>query len=147
MPRIGMTAIAFACGHNAGRSQMAAAFARALAPPGIKVVSGGVSPAREVNPVVVAAMAEKGIDISGERPRRLTPDEAASADYLITMGCSPDEACPAGYRGDARDWALSDPKGKPIEEVRKIRNEVEARVRALVDEIRARNGHRGSKAA
>jgi arsenate reductase len=133
-----MTRIAFVCVHNAGRSQMAAAFARKMAPPGVAVLSGGTEPAARLNPSVIAAMAEKGIDISGEAPRRLTFEEAMSADYFITMGCSPEDACPAGYRGDTRDWALEDPKGKPMEVVRAIRDEIERRVKALLVEIQAR---------
>jgi arsenate reductase (thioredoxin) len=140
------TTIAFVCVHNAGRSQMAAAFARKLAPEGVAVISGGTVPAQSVNPVVVAVLKEKGIDISGVVPHKLGYDEAMSADYLITMGCSPDEACPAGFRGDAREWNLEDPKGKSIEEIRAIRDEIEKRVSELLVEIgkdrprRARQG-------
>jgi arsenate reductase len=117
---------------------MAAAFARALAPAGTVILSGGTSPAGAVNPTVVAVMKERGIDISGARPHQLTFDEAMSADYFVTMGCSEDEACPAGFRGDVRDWALEDPKGKPIEAVRALRDDIERRVRALLEEAAAR---------
>jgi arsenate reductase len=130
-----MATVAFVCVHNAGRSQMAAGFARALAPPGIKVLSGGTDPAKAGNPTVVAVMKERGIDLSGALPHKLTYDEAMSADYFITMGCSPDEACPAGFRGDTRDWKLEDPKGKSIEQVRGIRDDIERRVKALLAEI------------
>lgn len=133
-----MTTVAFVCVHNAGRSQMAAGFARALAPPGVKVLSGGTAPATSVNPTVVAAMMERGIDISKAVPHKLTYDEAMSADYFITMGCSPDEACPAGFRGDTRDWALDDPKGKTLGEIRGIRDEIERRVKALLAEMAGR---------
>jgi arsenate reductase len=129
------TTIAFVCVHNAGRSQMAAAFARNLAPDGIAVISGGTVPGPSVNPVVVAAMKERGIDISRAAPRKLAYDEAMSADYFITMGCSPEEACPAGFRGDTREWDLQDPKGKSLQDVRAIRDEIERRVKALLAEI------------
>jgi protein-tyrosine-phosphatase len=140
-----LTTIAFVCVHNAGRSQMAAAFARAAAPEGIAVLSGGTEPGRAVNPVVIEAMREKGIDLSGAKPQKLTYEQAMSADFFITMGCSPDEACPAGFRGDTRDWALPDPKGKPLEEVRKIRDDIESRVRALLAEIEAAPGGAASQ--
>jgi arsenate reductase (thioredoxin) len=130
-----LTTIAFVCVHNAGRSQMAAAFARRDAAKGARVISGGTEPGTAVNPVVVEAMREKGIDISGAKPHKLTYDEAMSADYFIAMGCSPEEACPVGFRGDTRDWALDDPKGKSLAEVRKIRDEIERRVAALLEEI------------
>jgi protein-tyrosine-phosphatase len=139
--------VAFVCVHNAGRSQMAAAFGRAMAPPGVKVLSGGTEPAKALNPTVVAVMGEKGVDLSKEVPRKLPYEEAMSADYFITMGCSPDEACPAGYRGDVRDWDLPDPKGKSLEEVRKIRDEIESRVRALMVEIESTNSRKGGASA
>ena len=130
-----MTTVAFVCVHNAGRSQMAAGFARALAPATVTVLSGGTEPAKAVNPTVVAVMKERGIDLSTAQPHKLTYDEAMSADYFITMGCSQDEACPAGFRGDTRDWQLEDPKGKSIEQIRGIRDEIEKRERALLREI------------
>lgn len=132
-----MTTVAFVCVHNAGRSQMAAAFARSAAVPGLTVLCGGTDPAAAVNPLVVAIMKERGIDIGGARPHKLTDEEAMSADFFITMGCSPDEACPAGYRGDARDWQVPDPKGKGPAEVRAIRDQIEKRVDALLSEIRS----------
>ncbi len=118
---------------------MAAAFARKLAPAGVKVVSGGTVPGKALNPTVVEAMREKGIDLSGLVPRKLGYDEAMAADYFITMGCAPEEACPAGFRGDTRDWDLPDPKGQSLEEVRAIRDAIEARVRALLAELRTLN--------
>ena len=138
-----MTTVAFVCVHNAGRSQMAAGFARARALAGVSVLSGGTNPSSAVSPIVVAAMREKGIDISGAKPQKLTYEEAMSADFFITMGCAPEEACPAGFRGDTRDWELPDPKGKSIEEVRKIRDAIEARVDALLKEIAGSATHKG----
>lgn len=140
-----MTTIAFVCVHNAGRSQIAAAFARRLAPAGITIVSGGTEPGAKVNPVVVEAMLEKGIDLQGAVPRKVGHDEAMAADYFVTMGCSPEEACPAGYRGDTRAWDLADPKGKSLDEVRAIRDEIEARVKELLDEVTGPNPRGGRK--
>lgn len=133
-----MTSVAFVCVGNAGRSQMAAAFARALGPPGLTVLSGGTKPAAKVNETVVEAMREKGIDLRGAVPRKLTLVEAAGADFFVTMGCSLDEACPSGYRGDARAWQLDDPKGKSLDEVRAIRDATEGAVRGLLAEIAAK---------
>ena len=120
--------VIFACVHNAGRSQMAAALFNRLADPQIAVaVSAGTAPADRVHPEVAAAMAELGIGLSAV-PQRLTAELAAGAAWLITMGCG--DACPVvpGARRD--DWPLLDPKGRPIEEVRAIRDVIEARVRA-----------------
>ena len=99
------------------------------------MISGGTDPAPQLNPTVVQVMLEKGTDLRTISPRKLGYDEAMAADFFITMGCSPEEACPAGYRGDTRDWDLPDPKGKSLDEVRAIRDAIEARVRTLVDEI------------
>ncbi len=129
-----MNTIAFVCVENAGRSQMAAAFARRLDVKGIRVLSGGTRPANRVHPVVVAAMREVGIDLSRERPRAITPEAVLESDIVVTMGCAAGDVCPATFRGDAIDWALPDPAGKPIEEVRRIRDDIEAKVVALLQE-------------
>ena len=126
-----MITVIFACVHNAGRSQMAAAFFNALVTEAkVKAVSAGTQPAETVHPEVVAAMKEAGIDLSNARPQLLTIALANEASLLVTMGCG--DACPVvpGLRHD--DWPLADPKGKPLEEVRRIRDEVRARVSALV---------------
>ena len=127
-----MKTVIFACVHNAGRSQMAAAFLGDLAD-GAKVrgISAGTQPGPRVHPEVVAAMREVGIDLSGATPRLLTAELARGAALLVTMGCG--DACPAvpGLRRD--DWPLPDPKGRPLEEVRRIRDEVHRRVAALVE--------------
>ena len=126
-----MTTVVFACVHNAGRSQMAAAFFNALADPGrARAVSGGTQPADRVHPEVVAVMREAGIDLSAARPRRLTEELAATGGLLITMGCG--EACPVvpGLRRD--DWPIEDPKGRPLDRVRAIRDEIRARVERLI---------------
>ena len=125
------TAVIFACVHNAGRSQMAAAFFNAVADPArAHAVSAGTAPADRVHPEVVAAMREVGIDLSAARPQRLTEERAASAALLVTMGCG--DACPVvpGLRRD--DWSLDDPKGRPLEEVRRIRDEIRRRVERLL---------------
>lgn len=128
-----MDTVIFACVHNAGRSQMAAAFFNALADPAAaRAVSAGTQPGERVHPEVMATMGELGIDLSGARPQKLTDELAASASWLITMGCG--EACPyvPGLKRD--DWPLEDPKGKPVERVRQIRDEVRTRVQRFVSE-------------
>lgn len=128
-----MRTVIFACIHNAGRSQMAAAFFNALADPGkARAVSAGTQPGTRVHPEVLEAMEEVGLDLSGARPQPLTPELAEGADTLVTLGCG--EQCPAlpGLRRE--DWPLEDPKGKSIERVREIREEVRARVSALIEE-------------
>lgn len=126
-----MRTVIFACVHNAGRSQMAAAFFNQLADPASAVaVSAGTAPAARVHPEVVVVMEEAGVDLRGATPRQLTADLAAQADLLVTMGCG--DACPyvPGLRTD--DWPLPDPKGQPPERVREIRDEIRRRVEALV---------------
>lgn len=122
----------FACVHNAGRSQMAAAFFNQLADPSkARAVSAGTRPADRVHPEVVEAMRESGIDLSGAIPRKLSQELASTAWTLITMGCG--DECPVVPGVQRDDWPLADPKGKPIAEVRKIRDEIRARVVALLD--------------
>ena len=126
-----MKTVIFACVHSAGRSQMAAAFLNAVADGSrVRAVSAGTQPAARVHPEVVAAMREVGLDLSAATPRLLTADLAREAALLVTMGCG--DACPVvpGLRRD--DWPLSDPKGRPLEEVRRIRDEIRDRVAALV---------------
>jgi arsenate reductase len=126
-PRI----VLFACIHNAGRSQMAAALFNHLSDPSkVRALSAGTQPAERVHPVVIEAMRELGMDLSGARPRRLTPELAAQAESLITMGC--EESCPVIPGLHREDWPLTDPKGQPIERVREIRDEIRARVEALL---------------
>jgi arsenate reductase len=126
-----MKTIIFACVHNAGRSQMAAAFFNQLAEPGIaRAESAGTSPGARVHPEVVEAMREAGIDLVAAVPQKLTPALAAQASMLITMGCG--DECPVvpGVRRD--DWPLDDPKGRSVEEVRRIRDDIRARVAGLI---------------
>lgn len=126
-----MKTVIFACVHNAGRSQMAAAlFARAADPKRARAFSAGTAPGPHVHPVVVEAMKELGVDLSSARPQKLTTELARGAELLITMGCG--DACPVvpGLRRD--DWPLQDPKGQPIERVREIRDDIARRVEALL---------------
>ena len=121
----------FACVHNAGRSQMAAAFFNRLADPAkARGISAGTQPGPHVHPVVLDAMREAGIDLSAAKPQKLTDELAREANMLITMGCGED--CPyiPGLRRD--DWPLPDPKGRPMEEVRLVRDEIRIRVKALL---------------
>ena len=126
-------AVMFLCVHNAGRSQMAAAFARQLGGERLDVFSAGSAPGEQLNPAVVAAMAEVDLDITNESPKKLTEEMAQRADVIVTMGCG--DACPyyPGKRYD--DWELTDPAGKAVDEVRAIRDEIEGRVRSLVKEL------------
>ncbi|MFE5699739.1 arsenate reductase ArsC [Rhodococcus koreensis] len=125
--------VLFVCVHNAGRSQMAAGFLSHLAGDRIEVRSAGTAPAETVNPAAVAAMAELGIDISGRSPKILTPDTVESSDVVITMGCG--DTCPVFPGTSYRDWALEDPAGKGVDAVRPIRDEIKARVEALIAEL------------
>lgn len=121
----------FACVHNAGRSQMAAAFFDALADPGqARALSAGTAPGDRVHPEVVAVMREAGVDLSGARPQRLTAALAAGASVLVTMGCG--DACPFVAGARVEDWPLPDPKGQPPAIVRRIRDEIRARVADLI---------------
>ena len=133
-----MTTVAFVCVRNAGRSQMATAFAeREVAERGldVEIRTGGTDPADDVHTVVQEVMAEAGIDLSRRQPRDFAREDAADCDYVITMGCSADGVCPVGWTGDARDWDLADPGEADRATVRRIRDEIAERVAALFDEI------------
>jgi protein-tyrosine-phosphatase len=125
--------VLFLCVHNAGRSQMAAGWMRHLAGEHVDVFSGGSEPAEWVNPAAVAAMAEKGIDISGEIPQPCADEIVRAADVVVTMGCG--DACPLYPGKRYLDWELEDPSGRDIEGVRPIRDDLEQRVRALMAEL------------
>jgi len=127
--------ILFVCVENAGRSQMAEAFANYYGKGKLIASSAGVMLAERVNPVVVEVMKEKRIDISMNKPKLLTTKMAEEANQIITMGCSVEKFCPAPLLKNVIDWGLEDPKGKPIEKVREIRNEIEKRVLQLIAEI------------
>ena len=125
--------VLFVCVHNAGRSQMAAALLNHYAEGRVDVRSAGSTPADEINPAVVEVMTEVGIDLSKELPKRLTDDAVREADVVITMGCG--DAC-AIYPGKRYlDWDLPDPAGMPVEDVRPIRDEIDRRVRELLNQL------------
>jgi arsenate reductase len=126
--------ILFVCVHNSGRSQMAEAFAKELAGNTVHAASAGTVFRNEINPMVVAAMAEKGIDISAARPKLIQQEMVDTADLVVTMGCAIDESCPAVFI-PSEDWGLDDPAGEPLEVVRRVRDEVEAKVRALLQQM------------
>lgn len=125
--------VLFLCVHNAGRSQMAAGWMRHLAGGGVDVFSGGSEPANEVNRAAVAAMAEVGIDIREQVPQPWSDEIIRAADVVVTMGCG--DACPIFPGKRYVDWELEDPAGKPVEEVRPIRDDIERRVRGLLEEL------------
>jgi arsenate reductase len=128
-----MKTILFVCVHNAGRSQMAAGFMEHHGQGRVQVLSAGSAPKDAINPVAVAAMAERGIDIAHRTPKVLTPESVQASDVVITMGCG--DTCPFYPGKKYEDWVLDDPAGQPIEIVRKIRDEIEARVIQLLSEI------------
>ncbi len=125
--------VLFLCVHNAGRSQMAAGWARYLGKDTVDVFSGGSEPADEVNQAAVAAMAEKGIDISGEIPQPWADEIVRAADVVVTMGCG--DACPVFPGKRYIDWEIEDPSGKSLDEVRPIRDDLERRVKSLLSEL------------
>jgi len=126
--------ILFVCVENAGRSQMAEAFANKHRKNKVVVSSAGNMPADRINPVVVEAMKERGIDISQKRPKLLTFQMANDSDLIVTMGCNDQGICPGPFFKPTIDWKLEDPKGKPIEKVREIRDEIEHLVQQLIEE-------------
>ena len=125
--------VLFVCVHNAGRSQMAAGFLEHHGRDLVDVFSAGSSPKDSINPVAVAAMKEKGIDIAGRIPKILTPESVQGSDVVITMGCG--DTCPFFPGKRYEDWVLEDPAGQGIEVVRKIRDEIERRVKTLLAEL------------
>ena len=130
--------ILFACTHNAGRSQMAAAICRALAGDRVRVESAGTAPSAQVHPVVAVVMQEWGVDLSQVAPRLLRDEVARAADILVTMGCG--ESCPVVPGARRIDWPLPDPKDQPIARVRAIRDDIERRVRGLLADLAAEQG-------
>ena len=125
--------ILFVCVHNAGRSQMAAGFMEHLGKGRVEVLSAGSAPKESINPVAVAAMLEKGIDIANRKPKVLTNESVQASDVVITMGCG--DACPFYPGKRYEDWQLEDPAGQDIEFVRIVRDEIEGRVKDLLNEI------------
>lgn len=130
-----LPSVLFVCVHNAGRSQMAAAYLTHLAGDRIEVRSAGSAPAASVNPAVVEALREEGIDISAESPKVLTSEAVQASDYVITMGCG--DVCPVFPGKTYLDWVLDDPAGQGVDSVRLIRDEIRRRIEALIAEIDA----------
>lgn len=130
--------VAFVCVRNAGRSQMATAFAEDEVRErdvDVKIITGGTRPADEVHGVVADVMEEEDFDLRNRTPREVTAEELAEADYVVTMGCDASDVCPATFAGESRDWDLDDPGEKTHEKAREIRDEVRRRVNALFNEI------------
>jgi protein-tyrosine-phosphatase len=127
-----MKKILFVCVENAGRSQMAEAFAKKYGGDKFIVSSAGNKPAEHVNPVVVEVMNERDIDISKNMPKLISAKMAMNSDLIVTMGCNDQGVCPGPFFKPTTDWALEDPKGKPIEKVREIRDEIERKVKQLI---------------
>jgi arsenate reductase len=125
--------VLFVCIHNAGRSQMAAGYLTALSNGAVQVRSGGSEPGTEINPIAIQAMREEGIDISQGVPQLMTTEAVQASDVVITMGCG--DVCPIFPGKRYEDWDLADPKGKGIEDVRPIRDDIKARIIALLAEI------------
>jgi arsenate reductase (thioredoxin) len=137
-----MKTVLFACVHNAGRSQMAAAlFNQRVNPSRGRAISAGTQPGDRVHPEVVAALREVGLDVAGARPQKLTDDLAHQAQVLVTMGCG--DECPYVPGARREDWPLQDPKGQPIEVVRQIRDEIQRRVDDLIARLRQGYGEAG----
>jgi arsenate reductase (thioredoxin) len=133
--------VLFVCVENAGRSQIAEAFFRKYAPRGYMTISGGTRPAGEINPVVVQAMKELGIDISKQKSKILTEDMIRNAAVRVNMGCMEKESCPSLFIHNLLEWGMEDPKGKPIEKVREIRDDIEQRVRQLAADLVKNSQH------
>ena len=129
--------VMFVCVHNAGRSQMAAGFMQHLAGDRVEIRSAGTAPAETINPSVVQAMQEEGIDISMNSPKILTTEDVKASDYVITMGCG--DECPFFPGKTYLDWPLEDPAGQGVEAIRPIRDEIKSKIEALIAEIDAKN--------
>ncbi len=125
--------IVFICVENARRSQIAQGFAEAFGQGRVEVYSAGSNPSSQIDPLVIEVMKEKGIDLSGKRPKSLNELPLMEMDYLVTMGC--EETCPAVLARKIVEWEIPDPKGKPIDEVRRIRDMLEAKVKMLLEEV------------
>ena len=127
-----MKKILFVCVENAGRSQMAESFFRKYMPKGFEAISAGTKPSTQVNPIVLQAMKEIGIDIENQTPKHISQQIIDESEKTINMGCIDNESCPALFMKDVPDWQIPDPKGKSIEEVRKIRDQIEIKVLNLI---------------
>jgi arsenate reductase (thioredoxin) len=131
--------ILFVCIQNAGRSQMAEAFFRKYAPEGYESLSAGTKPTSEVNPIAIQALKEVGIDISKHRPKDITEDMLRNSSRIVNMGCMDKDWCPTVFVPNLVDWGIEDPKGKSIEKIREIRDEIEERVKGLIASLPKEN--------
>jgi arsenate reductase (thioredoxin) len=132
---LNMKKILFVCVENAGRSQMAEAFFRKFMPKGFESISAGTNPSGKINPIVVQAMKEIDIDIEKQTPHSISQQMIDESVHTVNMGCIDKESCPALFMKDVLDWQIPDPKGKPIEEVRQIRDQIKAKVIVLIQSI------------
>ena len=130
-----MKKILFVCVENARRSQMAEAFFRKYMPKGFEAISAGTKPSIHVNPIVLQAMKEIGIDIENQTPKHISKQIICESEKIINMGCMDKESCPALFMNDVLDWQIPDPKGKSIEEVRKIRDQIKTKVMILIKSL------------
>ena len=128
--------VLFVCVQNAGRSQMAEGFFRKYAPKDYETISAGTVPISQINPIAVEVMKEVGIDISNQKPKDLTEDMMRNSTTIVNMGCMDDKYCPAVFLPKVIDWGIEDPKDKPIEKVREIRDEIEKRVLEIIDSVK-----------
>lgn len=130
-----MKTILFVCVENAGRSQMAEGFFNKYAPRGYRAVSAGTKPASQINPLAVQAMKEAGLDISSQKSKIITEDMIRDSEKAVNMGCMDRAGCPLLFLNNPIDWGIEDPKGKPIEKIREIRDDIERRVKELVKNL------------
>jgi arsenate reductase len=131
--------VLFVCVENAGRSQMAEGLFRKYAPSGHESISAGTVPKSQINPLAAEVMGEIGIDIGSQKPKELNEEMIKNADKIINMGCMDKNFCPTLFVPKVRDWGIEDPKGKPIEKVREIRDEIERKIKEMVEEIGKEN--------
>lgn len=127
--------ILFVCVENAGRSQMAEAFFKKFMPKGFEVISAGTKPSDKVNPIVLQAMNEIGIDMQNQTPKTISQQIISESEKAVNMGCIDQESCPALFLKDVLDWQIPDPKGKPIEQVREIRDQIKSKVMDLIKSL------------
>jgi arsenate reductase (thioredoxin) len=127
--------ILFVCVENAGRSQIAEGFFRKYAPEGYEPISAGTKPTSQINPIVVQAMDEVGVDIKQQKPKEITEDVMRNSTKIVNMGCMDKSFCPTLFIPNLIDWGIEDPKGKSIEQVRRIRDDIEQRIRQLVTNL------------
>lgn len=132
--------VIFVCVENAGRSQIAEGFFNKYAPGGYRAMSAGTRPAAEINPLAVQVMKEVGIDISHQKSKIITEDMIRSSVRAVNMGCIDQSECPMLFINDVIDWGIEDPKGKPIEKVREIRDEIERRVKVIAETLQSTSG-------